>query len=136
MNETNELLTTLLNIRTLRSVSKDISLEDLELALDKLTIVVIERQEKAKQALAEDASRLAKLEEYRQLMLEDGIDINELIGTVNNEPKKRKRAPLPPKYRFLDENGLEKTWTGQGRTPSLLKIKLDEGHSLKDFEIK
>ena len=31
MNETNELLTTLLNLRTLRSVAKDISFEDLEL---------------------------------------------------------------------------------------------------------
>jgi DNA-binding protein H-NS len=69
-------------------------------------------------------------------MLEDGIDINELIGTVNNEPKKRKRTPLPPKYRFLDENGLEKTWTGQGRTRSALQKLIDQGCYLDEFEIK
>ena len=129
-------ISVLLNLRYLRSLCKDASIPDLKQALEKFTTVVNERIAQEKNIQEANENRLAKLEEYRQLMLEDGIDINELIGTVNNEPKKRKRAPLPPKYRFLDENGLEKTWTGQGRTPSLLKIKLDEGHSLKDFEIK
>ena len=135
MNETNELLTTLLNIRTLRSVSKDISLEDLELALEKLMTVVAERQEKAQQALEEDAERLAKLEEYRQMMEQDGIDLNELIGST--KPKIRaKRAPRLPKYRFLDDKGHEKTWTGQGRMPATLQKVVDDGRSLDEFEIK
>ena len=135
MNEANKLLTTLLNIRALRSVSKDISIEDLELALEKLTIVVTERQEKAQQELVENAERLAKLEEYRQMMEQDGIDLNELIGSTT--PKTRaKRTPRPPKYRFLDDNGHEKTWTGQGRMPSTLQKAVDTGRSLDEFEIK
>lgn len=40
-----ELTKTLLNIRSLRAFSRELTLEQLEEALDKLTIVVQERQE-------------------------------------------------------------------------------------------
>lgn len=138
MNEKNELFATLLNIRTLRSICKEMSLEDLELALEKLTTVVTERKEKEQQALAENAERLAKLEEYRQLMAQDGIDLSDFVEAMAKTPKasKAKRAPRPAKYRFLDDKGNEKTWTGQGRTPSALQALLNQGHSLDEFEIK
>ena len=138
MNEKNDLCVMLLNLRTLRSICKDMSLEDLELALEKLTTVVIERKEKEQQALAENAERLAKLEEYRQLIEQDGIDLNDFVEAMAKMPKalKAKRAPRPVKYRFLDDKGNEKTWTGQGRTPSVLQALLNEGYSLDEFEIK
>ncbi len=135
MNEQNELFAALLNIRTLRSICKEISLEDLELALEKLTTIVTECKEREQQALAENTERLAKLEEYRQMMEQDGIDLNELIGST--KPKTRaKRAPRPPKYRFLDDEGHKKTWTGQGRMPATLQKAVNDGRSLDEFEIK
>ena len=41
----------------------------------------------------------------------------------------------PAKYKYVDENGQEKTWTGQGRTPLTIQKALNEGKSLNDFAI-
>ncbi|MDR9963925.1 H-NS histone family protein [Enterobacter cloacae subsp. cloacae] len=45
----------------------------------------------------------------------------------------RKRKPREAKYRFIDQNGEEKTWTGQGCTPVLLPNALENGKSLMIF---
>lgn len=45
------------------------------------------------------------------------------------------RPPRPAKYRYTDESGNEKTWTGQGRTPSAIKVQLDAGEALQSFLI-
>ncbi len=51
--------------------------------------------------------------------------------------RKSKRAQRPAKYEYIDENGESKTWTGQGRTPAVIKQAIDnEGKSLNDFLIK
>ena len=47
----------------------------------------------------------------------------------------KKRKPREAKYRFIDQNGEEKTWTGQGRTPKPIASALAEGKSLDDFLI-
>ena len=45
-----------------------------------------------------------------------------------------KRAARPAKYSYVDENGETKTWTGQGRTPAVIKKAMDEqGKTLDDF---
>ncbi|MGL5298817.1 MAG: H-NS family nucleoid-associated regulatory protein [Plesiomonas sp.] len=48
--------------------------------------------------------------------------------------QKAKRAPRPPKYRYV-ENGVEKMWTGHGRTPKFLAEQLEQGRQLDDFLI-
>ncbi|WP_234919388.1 H-NS family nucleoid-associated regulatory protein, partial [Aeromonas veronii] len=48
--------------------------------------------------------------------------------------EKAKRAPRPAKYRYQD-NGVEKTWTGQGRMPSAIASAVAAGKSLEDFAI-
>lgn len=132
----NELINTLLNIRTLRSACKEVSTADLQQALEKLTLVVNERVEKEQQEQAENAERIAKLEEIRALLIQDGIDLEEFVQATSESKKpKSKRAPRPAKYKFVDSEGNEKTWTGQGRMPLALQKKIDSGHSLEEFEI-
>lgn len=134
-----EITKTLLNIRSLRAFSRDLTLEQLEEALDKLTIVVEERresEEKEQAALAEQEAKLAAIAEQ---IANDGIDVEALISALAGETKskskaKGKRAPRPAKYKYMD-NGVEKTWTGQGRTPSAIQKALDEGKPLEQFEI-
>ena len=69
----------------------------------------------------------------------DGIDPNELLNSLAavKSGTKAKRAQRPAKYSYVDENGETKTWTGQGRTPAVIKKAMDEqGKSLDDFLIK
>jgi len=129
-------LTALNNIRTLRAQSREIELPVLEELLEKLQIVVLERQEEEELRAAEEAEKAAKLEKYRQMLEAEGISVEELTSTVATTGKgKAKREPRPAKYRYTDEQGKTKTWTGQGRTPSAITSALESGKSLEDFLI-
>jgi len=133
-----ELTKTLLNIRSLRAFSRELTLEQLEEALDKLTIVVSERKESEEADRAAAAEQEAKLAAIAEQISKDGIDVEALISALSGESKtktKSKRAPRPAKYKYVDGSGDEKTWTGQGRTPSAIQEQLDAGKSLEDFLI-
>ena len=134
----NEFLKVLLNIRSLRAACRELTLEQFEEGLEKLSAIVAERQqdEAADRQAREEHQR--KINEYTEMLKAAGIDPAELVGTVANEPakaaKKGKRAPRPAKYRYLD-NGVEKTWTGQGRMPSAIAKAVAEGKSIEEFAI-
>ncbi|MFB0582968.1 H-NS family histone-like protein [Aeromonas salmonicida] len=134
----NEFLKVLLNIRSLRAACRELTLEQLEEGLEKLSAIVAERQqdEAADRQAREEHQR--KINEYTEMLKAAGIDPAELVGTLANEPakaaKKGKRAPRPAKYRYLD-NGVEKTWTGQGRMPSAIAKAVAEGKSIEEFAI-
>ncbi|QTL96452.1 H-NS family nucleoid-associated regulatory protein [Aeromonas jandaei] len=72
-----------------------------------------------------------KLAEFQALMEKAGIAPAELLAAIDT---KVKREPRPPKYRYV-ENGVEKTWTGQGRTPKFLAQQLEQGRQLDEFLI-
>ncbi|GKW34503.1 H-NS family histone-like protein [Pectobacterium carotovorum] len=131
-----EALKVLNNIRTLRAQARETDLATLEEMLEKLTVIVEDRREEEASAQQQNAERQAKIEALRARLLEDGIDPAELLGSVSaTKSAKSKRAPRPAKYKYTDENGNEKLWTGQGRTPKVIKEALDNGKSLEDFEI-
>ncbi|ECK0672208.1 DNA-binding protein [Salmonella enterica subsp. diarizonae] len=133
-----ETLKVLNNIRTLRAQAREIDLVMLEEMLEKLTTIVEDRREEEASLRQQQEERQAKLEAFRQKMLEDGIDPAELLSTVSSSPSKAgaKRTPRPAKYKYIDTDGSEKTWTGQGRTPRAIAAALESGKTLEDFEIK
>ncbi|BBT66863.1 MULTISPECIES: H-NS family histone-like protein [Aeromonas] len=131
----NEFLKVLLNIRSLRAVCRDLTLEQLEEGLEKLSTIVDERRqdESAERQAREEHQK--KIAEYAEMLKAAGIDPAELVNTVVPENTKvSKRAPRPAKYRYLD-NGVEKTWTGQGRMPSVIAKAVAEGKSVEAFAI-
>ncbi|ATL92857.1 H-NS histone family protein [Aeromonas sobria] len=133
----NEFFKVLLNIRSLRATCRELSLEQLEEGLEKLSAIVAERQqdESAGRQAREEHQR--KINEYSEMLKAAGIDPAELVNVVATAPgksEKAKRAPRPAKYRYQD-NGVEKTWTGQGRMPSAIASAVAAGKSLEDFAI-
>ncbi len=131
-----EALKVLNNIRTLRAQARECSLDTLEEMLEKLEVVVNERRDEENQAQAEIEERTRKLQQYRDMLIADGIDPNELLQSLGaaKTPGKSKRAARPAKYQYTDENGEARTWTGQGRTPAVIKKAIEEqGKSLDDF---
>ncbi|WP_305417681.1 H-NS family histone-like protein [Photobacterium leiognathi] len=102
------------------------SVSDLEEGLQKFTQVVEERREEEAAEKAQNKEQEAKLQKYRDLLEAEGITAEELVALIGDAPKvKKKRAARLAKYKFADENGEEKTWTGQGRTPKALQQLLD-----------
>lgn len=137
--DTNEIIKTITNIRSLRAFARDVDFSVLEEMHTKLATVVEELREAAEAKKAEEAERLEKLEAYRKMLAEDGISLDDLIG-LHGETKAKapsqKRAPRAPKYEYRDDNGEMKTWTGQGRMPTPIAKAVEAGTALETFLIK
>lgn len=129
----------LLNLRSLRALAKEMSTEQLNEALEKLHTVVEERQEIDRQEEAKEKERLEKLEKYREMLVADGIEPEELMKLLGGNTKAKtpgKRATRPAKYQYTDNDGSHKTWTGQGRMPKVIREATESGSAtLDDFLI-
>ncbi|WP_230622540.1 H-NS family nucleoid-associated regulatory protein [Aggregatibacter sp. Marseille-P9115] len=130
-----EVLKVLTNIRSLRVLAKNESLELLESILEKLQLVISEKREELLKIQQEEKERQERIAKYKDLLKQEGITIDELAEILGAEVPRKKREARPAKYQYVDENGVTKTWTGQGRTPKAIQTKLDKGQSLSDFEI-
>lgn len=129
-------LTNLNNIRILRAKTRELPLDVLEQLLEKFRTVVSERCEERKASESAISQKAERINKYREMLLCDGIDISELIQSESsNHKSSEKRPPRPAKYKYTDEKGNEKNWTGQGRTPSAIQTALNKGQSIDDFLI-
>jgi DNA-binding protein H-NS len=132
-----EFLKVLLNIRSLRAALRELSLEQVKEAHEKIELIYLERLELAEKEQAAQAEHQQKLAEFQAMLADAGIDPAELVGSApstSTSAVKARRAPRPPKYRYV-KNGIEKTWTGQGRTPKFLAEQLEQGRQLDEFLI-
>lgn len=135
----NEFLKVLLNIRSLRAAIRELPFEQLQEAKEKFELVYNERAESVEQERAEQQERQRKLSEFTEMLQQAGIDPRELINsaaapTAAAGATKSKRAPRPAKYKY-QEDGQEKTWTGQGRMPKAIAEQVALGKDLNDFLI-
>ncbi|WP_204483890.1 H-NS family nucleoid-associated regulatory protein [Aeromonas veronii] len=135
----NEFLKVLLNIRSLRAAIRELSFEQLLEAKEKFDLVYQERADSVEQERAEQEERQRKLNEFTEMLQQAGIDPRELLATAAapaaaTGAAKSKRAPRPAKYKY-EEDGQEKTWTGQGRMPKAIAAQVALGKDLNDFLI-
>jgi len=124
----------LCNMTLLRSYGKQSELDILEIALKNLTTVLQERKDEevlAKMAQEEkEQRRLAMLEKLEA----EGWTLNELLETVNKQPKTKQKAPN--KYQYVDSQGETRYWSGLGRMPTELQALLKSGKTLDTFLIQ
>ncbi|WP_343153134.1 H-NS family nucleoid-associated regulatory protein [Buchnera aphidicola] len=124
------------NIRILRSQTKKISLKILEKILKKFKIIVNERRKKEVKLQEEIKKKNKKLNYYRKMLLADGINLHELLNKKNLKKNiyQKNKIIHPAKYKYLNKKGEMKTWTGKGRTPTVIKNAiLNKRKNLKDF---
>ncbi|WP_281546224.1 H-NS family nucleoid-associated regulatory protein [Grimontia sp. SpTr1] len=133
-----EIKKVLTNLRSLRAFAREnLTLEELEIAYERIEMVLSERRKQEEEQELEAKEKRAKLEAISRQLEADGISIEELaplLAGASTKPKST-RASRPARYKYQDEKGTEKTWTGQGRTPKAIQEQLDNGKSLEDFLI-
>lgn len=131
---------TMMNIRSLRVFARETAFEQLLEMQEKLNAVIVERREDAER----EAAELAELEQKRRKALDYvislGLDPVSLMEPVTSGAVRSKRQPSKggarkAKYRFTDETGEVKEWSGNGKRPLALQKYLDEGNLLEDFLI-
>ena len=136
-----EVLKVLSNIRSLRLATRDFSVEQLENLLEKIETLVSEKKVELAKAQEEENARQERIAKYKELLEKEGIsrqELAEILGLDVSEKVSgvsKKRSARPAKYQYVDENGVKKTWTGQGRTPKAIQAQLDQGKPLSSFEI-
>ena len=136
-----EVLKVLSNIRSLRLATRDFSVEQLENLLEKIEMLVSEKKVELAKAQEEENARQERIAKYKELLEKEGIsrqELAEILGLDVSEKVSgvsKKRSTRPAKYQYVDENGVTKTWTGQGRTPKAIQAQLDQGKPLSSFEI-
>lgn len=74
------MLQSLNNIRTLRAMAREFSIDVLEEMLEKFRVVTKERREEEEQQQRELAERREKISTWLELMKADGINPEELLG--------------------------------------------------------
>ena len=130
-----DVLKVLTNIRSLRVIARDLALEQLESILEKIQLVVAEKQEELLKVQQEESERQERITKYKELLKQEGITADELAEILGSDVVRKKRESRPAKYQYVDESGVTKTWTGQGRTPKAIQVELDKGKPLSSFEI-
>lgn len=141
----NEMLKVLCNIRSLRAAMRELPMEMQEKIQENVLMVVSDNQTafqiQEEERKRKEQERKAALEKVNELLAQNGMTFNDLlpvvVATTSDSPAKtkQKREPRAPKYRWV-QDGEEKTWTGQGKTPKFLAEKLAAGRSLDEFLIQ
>lgn len=129
----------LTHARRLNAATKDLSVAELKEVAVKLDGVIAQREEDEAEQMRIEQEKQVHIERIRREMEAAGLDAEDILGqaiaAAGTKPV-RKRAPRPPKYEYIDDNGERKTWTGQGRNPRPIQRAIDAGGSKDDFLIK
>lgn len=127
----------LLNIRSLRAMTNEMSMEQLEESFLKYKAVYEERNHRHILEIEEEAQKKAKLDQIIAAMEQDGVTIEDVLEFASTQklPTKRRKYRTPkPRYKWI-ENGEEKTWTGQGRKPKFFSNLIQNGGDIEDYAI-
>lgn len=124
-------MTDMLNVLTrktsLRKACKDLSLAEMEKLSESLLELIEERREEEVARQEEEKEKREKLEAIKRDMAESGIDIGELMQSLEGAAPKKKKGTVKPKYQITDSEGKVHQWTGRGRTPKVFQEYFDQG---------
>ncbi len=140
--ETEQMRKVLLNQRSLRVLLRDnFTLQEVDDVLAKVSTIKEEMLAVENKRLEEEKEKQEKLDDIAVQIKASGIDVADLVNYLSSDggdsnKVKSKRAPRPAKYQYTDSDGSDKTWTGQGRTPTAIQNELDAGKKLESFLIQ
>jgi DNA-binding protein H-NS len=119
------------NRNSLKSLTKNFHMDELEKFSSNLTIVIEQRKIQEEVLIEKHKEKIKKIEEIKSLLAEQGLGIDDLIGDPLHhilKPIKAKKK-LPPKYRLVDLDGTIHEWTGRGIAPKSFQQYFNRDHS-------
>lgn len=127
-----DFIKTLTRKNSLRKQCQELAVSEIEKVIADLTDIM--ESKRADEVAEREAveQKLAKIEAIRKEMESAGLDMSDLMDTVEVSSRKK----VAPKYRIVDENGEEHEWSGRGRTPLVFQKFFDAGNSRDDCLIE
>ena len=119
------------NRNSLKSLTKDFYIDELERFSLNLNIIIKQRKEQELKLEEKNKEKIQKIDNIKLLLVEQGLSINDLMTGSLHQTKKTSnvKTKLPPKYRLTDLDGTTHEWTGRGLAPKVFKQHFDRGHT-------
>ena len=119
------------NRNSLKSLTKDFYIDELEKFSLNLNIIIKQRKEQELKNKEKNKEKIQKIENIKLLLAEQGLSINDLMADPLHQAKKsiKVKTKLPPKYRLVNLDGKTHEWTGRGLPPKAFKQHFDRGHT-------
>ena len=119
------------NRNSLKSLTKDFYIDELERFTLNLNVIIKQRKEQELKRKEKNKEKIQKIENIKLLLAEQGLSINDLMADPLHQAQKpfKAKTKLPPKYRLVDLNGATHVWTGRGLPPKAFKQHFDRGHT-------
>ena len=119
------------NRNSLKSLTKDFYIDELERFSLNLNIIIEQRKEQELKRKEKNKEKIQKIENIKLLLAEQGLSINDLLADPLHQAQKpiKVKTKLPPKYRLVDLDGTTHEWTGRGLPPKAFKQHFDRGHT-------
>lgn len=126
---------TLGNMHSLRAAFKDVDPDALRDIVHKINAIIDEKESALEEERRQLAEKHEKIEKIKATLVDLGLTPEDLVTEEtkkNIQLSKRKKRQTNPKYEYIDENGVKKTWTGQGRIPTPMKSAMEKENRKKD----
>lgn len=123
-----DFIKTLTRKNSLRKQCQEMDVSAIEKVVADLSTIIEEKKAEEEAVIAAEAAKSAKIEAIRKSMEDAGLDLSDLVDSVDLAPKKKVAA----KYRLEDEDGTVHEWSGRGRTPLVFQKYFDQGHTKED----
>ncbi len=131
-----DVLNVLTRKTSLRKACKELSLADMEKLSENLLEMIEERKSEEAARLVEQKEKLERLESLKKEILDSGIELSELIDSLEGGAAPKKKGSVKPKYEIRDAEGVLHQWTGRGRTPKVFQAYFDQGGTKEKCLIK
>jgi len=115
---------------SLRKQCQELTVSELEKVIADLTVITDDKCEEEEALQAAEQEKVAKIAAIRQSMQDAGVDLNDLMGMIGEVATPKKK--VQPKYRLVDDEGVEHEWSGRGRTPLAFQAYFDKGFTKDD----
>jgi DNA-binding protein H-NS len=118
------------NRNSLKSLTKDFYIDELEKFSLNLNIIIKQRKEQELKRKEKNKEKIQKIEKIKLLLAEQGLSIKDLTADPLHQAQKpiKAKIKLPPKYRLVVD-GTTHEWTGRGLPPKVFKQHFDRGHT-------
>ncbi len=121
------------NLRILRAKLKGHSVKEINTIINKLNTLKQEIASRKLSAIENDPKKADSIKIIQGVMTENSLSLEELNAVL----KENNRKKMAPRYRYTGLDGIEYTWSGQGKLPKTLKALLDKTGKIKeDYRIK
>lgn len=119
------------NRNSLKSLTKDFYIDELEKFSLNLNIIIKQYKERELKLKEKNKEKTQKIDNIKLLLVEQGLNINDLITNPLHQSQKNIKAKIKllPKYRLVDLDGTTHEWTGRGLAPKVFKQHFDRGHT-------